>query len=81
LPFNESKPVPAIPHDKSRCSTLAMLHDPYGFIQKRCRAHGADLFQTPDAGEFGEGDFLAHELQYSNEHWSNWPNAKIKIHD
>ena len=66
-PFNESKPMPAIPHDKSRDSTLAMLRDPYCFIQKRCRTHGADLFQTPDAGEFGEDNFLAHELQYSNK--------------
>jgi hypothetical protein len=47
-----------------------MLRDPYGLIQKRCRAHGADLFQTPGTGEFGEDDFLAHELQYSDEHWS-----------
>lgn len=38
--------MPAIPRDKSPDSTLAMLRDPYGFIQTRCRALGTDLFWT-----------------------------------
>ncbi|CAD7025760.1 cytochrome P450 [Pseudorhizobium halotolerans] len=35
-----------IPRDRSFDSTLALLLDPYGFISKRCRRYGADLFQT-----------------------------------
>jgi len=38
--------MPPIPHDLSFDSTLALLLDPYGFISKRCRRYGADLFQT-----------------------------------
>lgn len=38
--------MPAIPRPKYPDSTLPMLRDPYCFIQKRCRALGADLFQT-----------------------------------
>ena len=38
--------MPPIPHDLSLDSTLALLLDPYGFISKRCRRYGADLFQT-----------------------------------
>lgn len=38
--------MPRIPHDKSLDSTLALLHDPYGFIAKRCRHYQSDLFQT-----------------------------------
>ena len=55
-----------------------MLRDPYGFIQKRCRTHGADLLETPDAGEFGENDSLLMNYSIPNEHWSNWP--KFEIH-
>lgn len=38
--------MPPIPHDLSFDSTFALLLDPYGFISKRCRRYGADLFQT-----------------------------------
>ena len=33
-------------------------------------------FQTPDVAEFGEDDFLAHELQHSKEQWSNYPRRQ-----
>ncbi|WP_119682015.1 cytochrome P450 [Indioceanicola profundi] len=33
-----------IPRDESFDSTLALFLDPYGFISKRCRRYGADLF-------------------------------------
>ncbi|WP_349572314.1 cytochrome P450 [Azotobacter salinestris] len=35
-----------IPRDKGLDSTLALLHDPYRFIARRCRLHGSDLFET-----------------------------------
>lgn len=38
--------MPAIPRDGSPESTLALLRDPYGFIAKRCRRYGSDLFET-----------------------------------
>jgi len=38
--------MPRIPRDKNWDSTLALMRDPYGFIAKRCRTYGADLFQT-----------------------------------
>ena len=38
--------MPRIPRDLSFDSTFALLLDPYGFISKRCRRYGADLFQT-----------------------------------
>lgn len=38
--------MPKIPRDKGLDSTLALSLDPYRFIAKRCRRHGADLFQT-----------------------------------
>lgn len=38
--------MPSFPRDSSPDSTLALLRDPYQFIAKRCRTHGADLFET-----------------------------------
>ena len=38
--------MPRIPRDQSFDSTLALLLDPYGFVSKRCRRYGADLFQA-----------------------------------
>lgn len=38
--------MPQIPSDGSLESTLALGRDPYGFISKRCRRLGSDLFQT-----------------------------------
>ena len=38
--------MPRIPRDQSFDSTLALLFDPYGFVSKRCRRYGADLFQA-----------------------------------
>jgi fatty-acid peroxygenase len=38
--------MPRIPHDKSPDSTPALLLDPYGFISKRCRRYGADVFEA-----------------------------------
>lgn len=35
-----------IPRDPSPDSTLALLRDPYGFVQKRCRRFRSDLFET-----------------------------------
>ncbi|MFD2835959.1 hypothetical protein ACFS3C_03080 [Azotobacter vinelandii] len=35
-----------IPRDKGLDSTLALLHDPYRFIARRCRLHGSNLFET-----------------------------------
>lgn len=35
-----------IPRDKGLDSTLALLHNPYRFIARRCRLHGSDLFET-----------------------------------
>lgn len=35
-----------IPRDPSPDSTLALLRDPYGFVQKRCRHFRSDLFET-----------------------------------
>ncbi|GAB3378400.1 cytochrome P450 family protein [Azotobacter armeniacus] len=35
-----------IPRDKGQDSTLALIHDPYRFIAKRCRLHGSELFET-----------------------------------
>ena len=36
----------SIPRERSIDSTLALLRDPYGFIGKRCRALGCDVFET-----------------------------------
>ena len=38
--------MPQIPREKSPDSTLALLSDPYRFVSKRSRRHGADLFET-----------------------------------
>lgn len=38
--------MPPIPRDRSFDGTLALLRDPYGFIAKRSRRYGADLFET-----------------------------------
>ena len=38
--------MPQIPRDRMPDSTLALGRDPYGFVAKRCRQHGTDLFQT-----------------------------------
>jgi hypothetical protein len=38
--------MPAIPHDRLPDSTLAFGLDPYGFIAKRCRRFGTELFQA-----------------------------------
>lgn len=35
-----------LPTDHSMDSTLALKRDPYGFIRKRCRQLGSDVFQT-----------------------------------
>ncbi|MFC0711917.1 hypothetical protein [Azorhizophilus paspali] len=35
-----------IPRNKGLDSTLALLHDPYRLIARRCRLHGSDLFET-----------------------------------
>ncbi len=35
-----------IPRDKGFDSTLALIRDPYRFVQKRCRRYGTDLFET-----------------------------------
>lgn len=35
-----------IPRDTSFDATLALLRDPYGFVQKRCQRYGSDLFET-----------------------------------
>lgn len=38
--------MPAIPRERAFDSTLALLSEGYPFIQKRCRRHGTDLFET-----------------------------------
>lgn len=38
--------MPPLPRERSFDSTLALLRDPYHFIARRCRAHGADAFQA-----------------------------------
>ena len=38
--------MPQIPRDTSLESTVALLLDPYGFISKRCRRYGSDLFEA-----------------------------------
>jgi len=38
--------MPQLPRDNRLDATLALLKDPYRFISKQCRAHGADLFET-----------------------------------
>lgn len=38
--------MPRMPRDKSPDSTMALMIDPYGFISKRCRLYGSDVFQT-----------------------------------
>ena len=38
--------MPRMPRDKSPDSTMALMLDPYGFISKRCRLYGSDVFQT-----------------------------------
>lgn len=38
--------MPRIPRDNSFDGTLALIRDPYGFVSKRCRRYGSDLFQT-----------------------------------
>lgn len=38
--------MPEIPRERALDSTLALLADPYRFVSRRCRAHGADLFET-----------------------------------
>jgi hypothetical protein len=38
--------MPSIPHDPKLDSSLALLADPYGFIARRCRKYGADLFEA-----------------------------------
>lgn len=38
--------MPQIPRDGRFDATVALLRDPYGFIAKRCRRFGTDLFQT-----------------------------------
>lgn len=38
--------MPQIPRTASLDSTLALMRDPYRFIAKRCRRHGADVFRT-----------------------------------
>ena len=38
--------MPRIPRDQSFDGTLALFLDPYGFVSKRCRRYGADLFQA-----------------------------------
>ena len=36
----------SIPRERRFDSTLALKRYPYGFISKRCLAHGSDVFQT-----------------------------------
>src|SRR3546814_13934155 len=38
--------MPRMPRDESFDSTLALLRDPYGFISKKCRRYGSDVFET-----------------------------------
>lgn len=38
--------MPKPPRERSLDSSLAFRLDPYRFIQRRCRYHGADLFET-----------------------------------
>ncbi len=38
--------MPQLPRDNRLDATLALLKDPYRFISRQCRAHGADLFET-----------------------------------
>jgi fatty-acid peroxygenase len=38
--------MPQIPRDKGLESTLALTHDPYRFISKRCRHYQSDLFEA-----------------------------------
>lgn len=38
--------MPQIPREQGFDQTLALLRDPYHFIARRCRRHGADLFET-----------------------------------
>lgn len=38
--------MPRMPRDKSPDSTMALMRDPYGFISKRCRLYGSDVFET-----------------------------------
>jgi len=42
----ERPALPEIPRDDSLDATLAMARDPYGFIARRCRRLGTDLFQA-----------------------------------
>lgn len=64
--------MPRIPRDDIPDGTLALIRDPYGFVSKRCRRHGSDLFRTrlmlreticmtgPEAAElfYDEGRFV-----------------------
>lgn len=38
--------MPRIPRDSNLDATLAVMRDPYGYIGKRCRQYGTDLFTT-----------------------------------
>lgn len=38
--------MPRIPRDENFDGTLALVRDPYGFVSKRCRRYGSDLFET-----------------------------------